>query len=89
MLVAAGIVFGFMGNPQNIFLNARWGLRQVMPPPPPHGTPWSDNCREGIATPSQSAGAVRGDSACPLRNIGALQSVENSGFLQSLEIFIL
>jgi len=52
----------FIGNPQNIFLNALWGLWHVIPPPPP---PWhpprSDNFREGNTTQSQGAGAVRGD----------------------------
>ena len=44
------------------------GLRHVMPPPPPLWHPlWSDNSREGNTTPSQSAGAVRGDRHCPLR----------------------
>jgi hypothetical protein len=59
--VAAGIVFVFMVNPHTIFLNAPFGLRHVMPPPPPLWHPlWSDDSREGkyntIAKPRSGSG---------------------------------
>jgi len=56
-----------MVNPENIFLNALWGLRHVMPPPRRCGIPGNDNSREGITIQSQSAGAVLGDRHCLLR----------------------
>jgi hypothetical protein len=59
----------FMGSPQNVFLNALWGSRHVMPlRPPMRHPPSSDNSREGTTTQSQSAGAVWGDRHCSLRN---------------------
>jgi len=47
----------FMGNPRNIFLNALFWLRHLMPPPPTLWHPLrSDNSRESDTTQSQSAG---------------------------------
>ena len=44
-----------------LFLNALGGSAPAAVAPP-----WSDNSRKGNTTPSQSAGAVRGDRHCPL-----------------------
>ena len=73
-----------MGNPQNIFLNALWGLRHVMPPPPPLQLPhWSDNSREGNTTQSQSEGAVRGDRHCPLSKLVLNNLLKTQGFYKA------
>jgi len=66
MLVAPGIMSVFMGKILIIFSSTLLGARHVMPPPLWHPL-WSDNSREGNTTPSQSAGAVRGDRHCPLQ----------------------
>ena len=57
----------FIGNPHNIFLNVLFGLRHVVPPPPPLWNQWSDTFREGNTTQSQSADAVRGEQALSFR----------------------
>ncbi len=56
-----------MGNPHNIFLNALWGLRHVMHPPPPLRPPWSDNSGEGIRHNRKAEVLVGGGRYCPIR----------------------
>jgi len=81
---AAGIVCVFMGNPENIFLNAlSWATAYNASAPAAMAPLWSDNSREGNTTQSQSAGAVRGDRHCPLRKLVLYHLFENSGFLQN------
>ncbi len=75
---------GLCLNPHTIFLNALFGLRHVMPTPPPLWHPlWYDNSLEGNTTPSHSAGAVSGGQALSPPIIGDSQFVEILGFQKS------
>ncbi len=62
--VTEEILIRLSRNPQNIFLNALWGLRRcIASASAAVAPPRSDNFREGNMIQSQSVGAVRGEQA--------------------------
>jgi len=78
-----------LGNPQNIFLNALWGLRYVMPPPPPLWHP------PGVITPEKvirhnrkNEGAGLGDRHCPLRKQVLYNLLKTQDFYKAKETAI-